>query len=208
MLLSSPAFSNFLDDLSNNSQPVPAQLVRQVEQVQQMPQQMPPPPPQQQQQQQQQQQPPKDIAAYHVRPQVNMALVPETNIDFASLDLNAAFDMSNAGATWGNNQPQVFAVLELPEGPAIDELDMEAISGKSTSPAPLFEQSEKNEFPAVPVLPTIRETFEEKEATAPAPVETPVAELPEEVTAEAADRLSKLCGVANATRQRLEEMLL
>ncbi|KAH6400546.1 hypothetical protein HBI14_180160 [Parastagonospora nodorum] len=63
---------------------------------------------------------------------VGMTLVPETQFDFSSLNIN------NANANWGASngfgfqQPRVFAVHELPEGP-VNPLDTEAMSGKGYS---------------------------------------------------------------------------
>lgn len=60
-----------------------------------------------------------------------MTLVPETQFDFASLNINN-------GGNWGVNngfgyqQPRVFAVHELPEGP-VNPLDTESMSGKGHS---------------------------------------------------------------------------
>jgi bZIP-type transcription factor MBZ1 len=62
-------------------------------------------------------------------PQIGMALIPETPLDLSALNLNT-------NSNWGVNmngfnyqQPQVFAVLEVPEGPA-NPIDTEALSGK------------------------------------------------------------------------------
>jgi hypothetical protein len=60
---------------------------------------------------------------------VGMTLVPETQFDFSSLNIN--------NGNWGVNngfgfQPRVFAVHELPEGPT-NPLDTEAMSGKGYS---------------------------------------------------------------------------
>lgn len=61
-----------------------------------------------------------------------MTLVPETQFDFSSLNIN------NGNANWGASngfgfqQPRVFAVHELPEGP-VNPLDTEAMSGKGYS---------------------------------------------------------------------------
>ncbi|KAF2995193.1 hypothetical protein E8E13_000374 [Curvularia kusanoi] len=63
--------------------------------------------------------------------QVGMTMVPETQIDFSMLNINNA----NANSNWnGFNgyQPRVFAVTELPEGPA-NPLDISAMSGKGHS---------------------------------------------------------------------------
>lgn len=64
--------------------------------------------------------------------QVGMTMVPETQLDFSMLNIN---NNANNGAAWnGFNgyQPRVFAVTELPEGPA-NPLDISAMSGKGHS---------------------------------------------------------------------------
>ncbi|KAF2194888.1 hypothetical protein K469DRAFT_706367 [Zopfia rhizophila CBS 207.26] len=62
-------------------------------------------------------------------PQIGMALIPETQLDLSMLNLNT----NNWGMTNMNSfnfqQPQVYAVLELPEGPSTP-IDTEALSGK------------------------------------------------------------------------------
>jgi hypothetical protein len=64
---------------------------------------------------------------------VGMTMVPEPQIDFSMLNIN-----NGNGNNWGVNngfsfqQPSVFAVTELPEGPA-NPLDTEAMSGKGCS---------------------------------------------------------------------------
>ncbi len=61
---------------------------------------------------------------------IGMATIPETQLDFSSLNLNGNNNWAMAGMNgFGFQQPQVFAVLEVPEGPA-DLLDVEALSGK------------------------------------------------------------------------------
>lgn len=63
---------------------------------------------------------------------VGMTLIPETQFDFSTLNIN------NGNSNWGGNngfgfqQPRVFAVHELPEGP-VNPLDTEAMSGKGYS---------------------------------------------------------------------------
>jgi hypothetical protein len=63
---------------------------------------------------------------------VGMTLIPDTQFDFASLNIN------NGAINWGGNngfgfqQPRVFAVHELPAGP-VNPLDTEAMSGKGYS---------------------------------------------------------------------------
>jgi hypothetical protein len=62
-----------------------------------------------------------------------MTLIPETQFDFSSLNIN-----NTNNGNWGVNsgfgfqQPRVFAVHELPEGP-LNPLDTEAMSGKGYS---------------------------------------------------------------------------
>ncbi|KAF1844298.1 uncharacterized protein K460DRAFT_369160 [Cucurbitaria berberidis CBS 394.84] len=63
---------------------------------------------------------------------VGMTMVPETHLDFSMLNLNN--NGNNWGASNGFNfqQPRVFALLEVPAGPA-NPLDTEAMSGKGYS---------------------------------------------------------------------------
>ncbi|KAI3338386.1 hypothetical protein F4824DRAFT_459063 [Ustulina deusta] len=106
MLLSSPSFSSFLNDLSSNpaaiSQAQPQVEQRQPEHV------------------------PKDANPYNAmnmgqQHQIGMVMLPEHRMDFSMLNLN----------TDGFNfQPQVFTVLETPELP---EIDTQALMGKSPS---------------------------------------------------------------------------
>ncbi|KAF3765981.1 hypothetical protein M406DRAFT_356153 [Cryphonectria parasitica EP155] len=88
MLLSSPSFSGFLENLSTNPSQLP-QAAPQVEQQQQAPRQAP-----------------KDVNPYaqqHMQRQnVGVAMMPEQTMDFAA---------------FGDFQPQVYAVLETPEAP-------------------------------------------------------------------------------------------
>jgi hypothetical protein len=64
---------------------------------------------------------------------VGMTMIPEPQLDFSMLNINTG----NA-QNWGSNngfsfqQPRVFAVTELPEGP-VNPLDTEAMSGKGHS---------------------------------------------------------------------------
>ena len=58
---------------------------------------------------------------------VGMTMVPETNLDFSTLNLGAN--------RWNNNnfqQPQIFAVYEVPSGPSFEELHSSVLSGKGT----------------------------------------------------------------------------
>jgi hypothetical protein len=62
-------------------------------------------------------------------PQIGMALIPETQLDLSMLNLNTNNWAMNNMNSFNYQQPQVFAVLELPEGPS-SPLDTQAMSGK------------------------------------------------------------------------------
>lgn len=117
MLLSSQAFSGFLQELSESGVPAPN-----VQGSQQKPKHTQP----------QHQSTKKDVAPQNAalqmhaqQPRISMALIPETPVDFS------AFQPSNAWmSALPNNDFQVFAVTELPEAPV---LDLEVLSGKSKS---------------------------------------------------------------------------
>lgn len=66
------------------------------------------------------------------QPQVGMTLVPETPLDMSLLNLNSNNWSMNNGSSFTYQQPQVFAVMELPEGPA-NPIDTDALSGKGYS---------------------------------------------------------------------------
>ncbi|KAK4197899.1 hypothetical protein QBC40DRAFT_298902 [Triangularia verruculosa] len=107
MLLGSPSFSDFLNQLSTNPQTLP----------QSQPQQTPQP--------EQQRQLPKDINPYTAQQQlhnqqINLAMVPE-QVDFSLVNMEPSDGFSY--------QPQVFAVLETPE----PIFDANLLSGKSSN---------------------------------------------------------------------------
>lgn len=140
MLLQSSAFSGFLTELSNNGLPAPQQ-------------------PQQPQASRPQPQPTrKDVNPHHAaqqiqsQPQIGMAMIPEQ--DFSMLDA------PSTGWNSGMDTFSVFAVTELPRGPAVDT---GVISGKSSNF--VEPRSEAKNVPAVHSLPDL--SAEET----PAPVE-------------------------------------
>jgi hypothetical protein len=149
MLLSSPHFSTFLDEMNangSNGLPLPSQSQPQAQpQAPQQQPQQPPPQPQPQQQQQQHapvmQQPqiqanvPKN--ANHSQnqdfqmqqnPQVSVQMAPNQGMDMSTMGFNNGGWNSGIELNYGN--APVFAVLEVPEGPV---LDAEAVSGKSSN---------------------------------------------------------------------------
>lgn len=140
MLLGSPHFANFLNDMPDSAA---AQIQAP---LQQQPQPQPQPPPQQAAPQASMQAMPKDANPnqefqMQQNPQVSMVMVPNQGMDAAMMNnpgWNSGIDMN-----YGNTA--VFAVLDVPEGPA---LDIEALSGKSSSPLGLSEGS-KDEGPVL-----------------------------------------------------------
>jgi len=60
-------------------------------------------------------------------PQIGMALIPETQLDLSMLNLNNNWAMPNMGFNF--QQPQVYSVMELPEGPSTP-IDVDLLSGK------------------------------------------------------------------------------
>lgn len=152
MLLSSPSFSNFLDNLSAN----PAALAPQTAPVKV------------EQRQEHQRQVPKDVnphaAAQQLsQQQIGMAMIPEQSVDFSMLGLdNDSF----------NFQPQVFAVLETPEVPTV--IDTSILSGKASNfvgehfdsddekiEIPTIDRPlEKTTAPQAPEVPPVDEEFE------------------------------------------------
>ncbi len=91
-------------------------------------------------------------------PHIGMTLVPDPPVDLsilAAADSNAWAFGGFAPGTWGNNQPQVFSVLEIPDGPAVDhEFDPKALSDKAAalSPSMAFSGEAKTEPSTVPSI--------------------------------------------------------
>jgi hypothetical protein len=67
----------------------------------------------------------------HNNVHVGMTLIPETPIDLSSLNLGTANNWAMPSGMQTYQQPQVFAVTELPQGPA-EPLDIAALSGKGS----------------------------------------------------------------------------
>lgn len=132
MLLSSQAFSGFLNELSQNGMPAPAALAT---------------PPKAQPQPTR-----KDINPNHgvlqaqnQQTQVGMTMIPESAVDFSMLESSTW----NAG---GMNSYQVCAVTDIPEGPIID---VALLSGKVTQPS-LFSSSTPKDCPVLSTPPTFK----------------------------------------------------
>jgi len=148
MLLSSPSFSSFLDTLSPaDGLPAPVEATTRPSASAKAPRQTENPTTNA----------PKDANPYAAQQHVGMALVPDTNADLSVLELSNNWTANYLPGVWGANQPQVFSVLELPEGPAVDQIDTSALSGKSSSfTSELFSSDEaKVEAPTVERMPTV-----------------------------------------------------
>lgn len=145
MLLSSPSFSNFLDNLSSN--PNAAHQVNQA-QVKVEP------------QQQQERQMPKDVNPYNSQQsqqQIGMAMIPEHTMDMSMLSLdNSAY----------NFQPQVFVVDTSDISAPIDS---SILSGKTSN---FIEESfDSDEKVEVPVIERPANKVESSESVEAAPVD-------------------------------------
>jgi len=163
MLLSSPSFSSFLDTLSPVNGPAPVESTERSSTSTKTSRQTENPTPN----------PPKDANPYAAQQQVGMALVPDNNTDFPIPELNNNWAAGYLPGAWGTNQPQVFSVLELPEGPAVDQIDSSMLSGKSSSfTSETFSCDEaKAEVPMVERMPVIEEQVGKVKVSAVKPEE-------------------------------------
>ncbi|KAI9845938.1 MAG: hypothetical protein M1837_004474 [Sclerophora amabilis] len=87
-------------------------------------------------------------------PRIGMTLLPDNTTDLSMLNLNGngGWATGSVGADmWGAQHPQVFSVREVADGPAVDHIDTDALSGKSSqSPDPYFcSDSSKDDLPAL-----------------------------------------------------------
>ena len=128
MLLGSPHFNNFLNEMEGPQQQQPAQPQQQSQQPAQTNMQAMPKENTNRGQEFQMQQ----------NAQPNMVMMPNQGMD-PNMAMNTAGWNTGIDMNFGNTS--VFAVMEVPEGPA---LDAEMLSGKSSSFVP---ESSKNEAP-------------------------------------------------------------
>jgi hypothetical protein len=140
MLLSSQAFSGFLNELSQNGMPAPAATAAAASS-------QPQPQPTK-----------KDInphqatrQAQNQPTQVGLTIIPETTVDFSMLDSTST---SNWNAGFGMNSFQVCAVTELPEGPAIDT---DFLSGKKSFDLTESATSAAKDYPVLQFPPVTRQ---------------------------------------------------
>jgi hypothetical protein len=96
-------------------------------------------------------------------PQIGMTLIPETPLDISMLNLNSNNWGANSMNSFNYQQPQVFAVTELPAGP-VNPIDTEALSGKGFSS--FFEAEDDSPVESVkPDFPVIERPIESKPAS-------------------------------------------
>ena len=172
MLLSSPHFSNFLDEMNANGIPQP-QATQQQPQAQPQPQPHQQQPSQPSQPQQAMAQPPMQSNVpkgsnpnatpqefpMQQNSQAGMVMVPNQGMDMSAMGLNNGG--WNSGIDMNFTNAPVFAVMEVPEGPALPALDTEAISGKSSSfLGSCLPQPSKDEVPAFERPPVAEESKE------------------------------------------------
>ncbi|MCJ1359716.1 MAG: hypothetical protein MMC33_009718 [Icmadophila ericetorum] len=143
MLLSSSAFSSFLNELSSNvpastnaSTAHSAPAIQQRTRVRQR----------------------KDVNPnQHIQSQNNlhagMVLMPDTVMDFSTFQ--PTDNAWNIGMDFGFNNAQVFSVTEVPGGPAVDTPDFSLLSGKSPDAAEITFSSEdtKDDAPVIERMP-------------------------------------------------------
>jgi hypothetical protein len=88
---------------------------------------------------------------------IGMTLIPETPLDMSMLNLGTQNWGMNNMNSFNYQQPQVFAVMELPAGPAAP-LDTQALSGKGYEP--FFSQEEATVEEVKPDYPIIQRPIE------------------------------------------------
>lgn len=162
MLLSSSAFSNFLNDLSSSGMPAATTaLVSEQSNAAQpaavQPKMAKDPNPNQFVHKQVE-------AQEHGSAHVGMSLIPDSALDFSTLNMNNN-NINNGFATnfdHGYNHAQVFSVVEVPQGPAVDLFDSAVLSGKTSNfvgPCPSSDDS-KLAVPTIERMPSIKEDAE------------------------------------------------
>ena len=164
MLLASPAFSTFLNDLSGGvpSSSAPAQASSSA--------QTPAMKTEQTQPHLRKDVNPNQMAAHQTQSShqhnqhVGMTMIPEHTIDCTT------FDTGNPGWTDNNMDfslydAQVFAVAEVPQGPSFDKLQSEILSGKSSNTVgPYAKDDCKNDVPAIELMPNVSSTADDPSA--------------------------------------------
>ncbi|TKA61910.1 hypothetical protein B0A49_09374 [Cryomyces minteri] len=95
---------------------------------------------------------------------VGLAMIPETPVDLSMLNLeNNRLAIGNQG--FGFQQPQVYSVLELPEGPSPLELHADILSGKGGSDLSTYIDADKKaDYPSIENMPSFEPVGEHSSA--------------------------------------------
>ena len=158
MLLSSSAFSNFLNDLSTSGMPATTASASEqsapVHPALVQPKMSKDPNPNQFAHKQAE-------AQEHGSAHVGMTLIPDNPLDFSTLDLNNNNSFTNFDH--GYNHAQVFSVVELPQGPAVDLFDTAVLSGKTSNSVGPYPSSDdcKLTIPTIERMPRVKEEVDE-----------------------------------------------
>lgn len=158
MLLSSSAFSTFLNDLTTTGMSTPSVSA---------PEQSPPTQATTVPSKTRKDPNPHQLAQLHALDrqqggaQVGMALIPDNTLDFSTLDLNN--NVFAGSINHGYTHAQVFSVTDVPQGPAVDRFDSSALSGKSSNFVGLSSSSDdcKYQVPVIERIPVATEGKEE-----------------------------------------------
>lgn len=150
MLLSSPAFSTFLSDLSGNGVTLPPTVQKSSSTVKAG-----------QSSATRKDVNPHQVAKQHIESrqdvaQIGMALIPETTLDYGTLE-STSNGWAEGNMDFSLYEAQVFTVMELPQGPAVDQLDSGILSGKSSYSASshMTDDEPKQELPIVECMPVL-----------------------------------------------------
>lgn len=100
-----------------------------------------------------------------------MAMVPETYMDFSNFEPRN--NIWTGSMDLGFNNAQVFTVVDLPLGPAVDQIDSGLLSGKPSNLFSNYISSDdgKDQAPAIDCMPLIPLLQEDKVVTPQQPVQ-------------------------------------
>lgn len=154
MLLSSPAFSTFLSDLSGNGVAPPPSS-----QASQPPTTKAGPTPTTRKDVNPHQVIKREVEGRQEVAQIGMTLVPETTIDYGALE-SASNPWVEGAMDFGLYDAQVFTITDLPQGPAVDQISPAILSGKSTYSATSYvddDDEPKHELPILERRPSLEQ---------------------------------------------------
>lgn len=151
MLLSSPHFSSFLDDMNTSGMPAPntsalagSSQAQPPQQQQQQPAPLPSQPMQSNAPKEVNSNPSPQDFSMQQNPDVGMVMVPNQGIDVSAMGMNNGGWNSGIDMNYGNTP--VFAVTEVPEGPPIGT---DLLSGKPSPVDTYVPESPKENIPSL-----------------------------------------------------------